>query len=221
MSQVIAFEGIDGSGKTLQAELLKDTLVAKGLRVLCMSFPVYDSFFGRECGLILSGRGDVRADELDPKSMSLWYALDRWQAMKTVDMDAYDYVLLNRFTLSNVVYQSIRARDEDRPRLADWIFELEHVQLALPEPDIYVLFDVDPCVAGLNVRKKGHRDYVGDERDVYEQSTRLLTLARAKYLSLAQRLSNIKVVNCLDRNNSMRAPEKIAREVAALVKIDG
>jgi thymidylate kinase len=54
--KIISFEGIDGTGKTTQINLLKDALTAKGYKVNVRSYPVYDSFFGTEIGKHLAGK---------------------------------------------------------------------------------------------------------------------------------------------------------------------
>lgn len=221
MPRIIAFEGIDGSGKTLQVGLLNEALVARGFSVRVISFPVYESFFGRECGTILSGSGPVRADELDPKSMSLWYALDRWKAFSALGCCDTDFLLLNRFTLSNAVYQSIRAPEAYKQQMVDWVLELEHGQLGLPVPDLYIILDLDPVLAQSNVLSKGHRDYVGNRRDVYEESGSILSLARQQYLALAAALGNTAVVDCLDKNGQMRDPANIQRDIIHVLKHKG
>ena len=49
-TSVIAFEGIDGSGKTVQMQYLRRTLQQLGMSVDTKAFPVYQSYFGREIG---------------------------------------------------------------------------------------------------------------------------------------------------------------------------
>jgi len=94
---VIAFEGIDGSGKTVQMQRLARRLSDRGMRVATRAFPAYDSFFGKEIGYLLSGAEGVTADQVDHKSMALWFALDRFEAMRDyVDGEA-DVLLINRY----------------------------------------------------------------------------------------------------------------------------
>src|SRR5690606_11322964 len=119
------FEGIDGSGKTVQIKLIKEILVTKGYKVLELSFPNYNSFFGKQIGELLSGNSSVNANTVDVKSMSLWYAVDRWKEFQSVNVSNYDIILLNRFTLSSAVYQSIRNESYDWEEITEWVFNLE------------------------------------------------------------------------------------------------
>lgn len=152
--RVIAFEGIDGSGKGVQIREIAGRLNGLGRKVLVQDFPVYSGFFGKEIGRMLSGEQDVRADVVDPRSMSLWYALDRHEALKGIDRREYDDILFNRSTLSNAVYQSIRTREEDREAFIEWLFELEFERLGVWEPDLYFIFDVTEEQSKKNVEKK-------------------------------------------------------------------
>ena len=122
-TKIIAIEGIDGSGKTVQIELLQKKLLERGYSVSIRSYPVYSSFFGSQVGLLLSGSGGIKATDVDQKSMAMWFALDRFDDFKSfVDGDA-DFLLINRYVLSNAVYQSIRDGDWDKPDIVDWVFE--------------------------------------------------------------------------------------------------
>lgn len=219
---VIAIEGIDGSGKTMQWEKLAASLKREGKVVDCLSFPVYTSFFGHQVGVLLSGKGKIRADELDSRSLCLWYALDRYAAFKDYCEEKKsgdnwpDLLLINRFTLSNAVYQSIREIDAGMPDNWEWVKELEQKQLGLPEPDLYVVLDVDPLAAQGNVDKKGVRDYT-EGRDVYEAQEGLLARARKRYLDIAHREKNMQVIHCMDEGGNMRPPEHIGAEVRRVI----
>ena len=198
MTKIIVFEGIDGTGKTVQLERLRDRLTARGLTVATLSFPVYASFFGREVGNLLAGTEGVTADTVDGKSMALWYALDRFEAFQHFDYSGADVLLINRFVLSNAVYQSIRDRDLGKPDVLDFVLALEHEHFHLPRPDAYLVLDVLPDNAAKNVDAKGFREYVGNARDVYEAIPSLQERARLKYLEYADRLSNVYVIPCME-----------------------
>ncbi len=213
-TKIIAIEGIDGTGKTVQLEQLKARLERRGLSVGVLSFPVYDSFFGGCVGRYLTKRDGVSASDVDQRSMALWFAMDRWAAFQGFDYSKFDVLLINRYVLSNAVYQSIRDRDVDKPDILDFVLELEHRQLKLPQPDLYLILDVDLSAAQDNVTKKGYREYVGDEKDEYEKQDSIQIRARAKYLSFGERLSNVQVIPCME-DGALLPIEAIAQRVYA------
>jgi dTMP kinase len=179
---LIAVEGLDGAGKATQVSLLAAALSTVDI----VSFPRYGTFFGRHIRALLDGHGDVSAETVDPRSMALWYALDRVQWAREHRHGSGGVVLLNRYTLSNAVYQSARAGD---PALFDWVLRLEFDELELPRPDVTVVLDVPPEVSQDRV---AHR---GDGDDVYERSAGLLARVRDGYLAAASRLPDVVVVS--------------------------
>ncbi|HEV7673286.1 MAG TPA: thymidylate kinase [Candidatus Angelobacter sp.] len=209
----IAFEGIDGAGKTRHLTMLEDDLRKGGKAVKSFSFPAYDEFFGRELGKILSGNHALGASRLDPRSMALWYALDRWNILKSCNFNDYDVVLFNRFTLSSAVYQSVRAPAKERDEMSTWIFELEHGQLGLPVPNTYIVLDVSPSTSQKNVLRKGHRNYSGKKLDLYERSIDLLSAARERYLYFSSKLPNLRVVQCMKSSTKMKSMEEVHKEI--------
>lgn len=211
-AKIIALEGIDGSGKGLQYKRLCDNLRAQGYNIGKMDFPSYDEFFGKEIGRLLSGNDKANAAELDVKSMSLWYAMDRMAAFRKISLSDYDYVLLNRSTLSNAVYQGARCTEEEREAFIKWIDELEFSQLGIPRPDLYIVFDVPPYQSKLNVAKKGHRDYVGEKADVYEADSGFMACVRDGYLKSEKIFDNVALINCMGEEG-MLPPETIEKIV--------
>lgn len=217
MAYVIAFEGIDGTGKGTQYELAIKMLQEAGKRVKCLSFPVYESFFGQEIGAYLTGKKGVRADTVDSKSMALWFALDRFEALSHLDLSEYDVLLVNRYLLSNAVYQSIRPRDIGQPDILDFVLELEYGHFHIPEMDLCFVFDMDLEAAKNNVAKKGFRDYVGgDGSDIYESINDIQLRAREKYLEFSRRMPDIvQVISCMEdgRLKSIDEVSSMVRDV--------
>lgn len=219
-TRVIAIEGIDGSGKSVQFAELKKRCLAAGLQVDSREFPVYESFFGSAVGRYLSGSGGVRADAVDGRSMALWYALDRWENLRDYRDGEADVLLFNRYVLSNAVYQSTRDIDLDQPDVIDWVFELEYEHFGLPKADVFIFYDVDTAQAGANILKKGRRDYLGEGKDVYEASESMQARVRAKYLETAARRQDILVIQCM-QNGLFRSIGDIAAETFQALKQRG
>jgi len=195
--RLIAIEGLDGAGKTTQVDLLAARLAPHEV----VSFPRYDTFFGRQIRLLLDGTGGVSAQTVDPRSMALWHALDRSQWTRDRKRSPDGVVLLNRYTLSNAVYQSARSGED----LFDWVLRLEYEELGLPQPDVTVVLDVPPDVSR---RRVTHRDGDGD---VYERAADLLARVRAGYLAAAARLPDVVVVSAAG------PPEQVHTEVLAAI----
>lgn len=217
---IIGIEGLDGSGKTVQANLLSESLRRAGKRVCTVDFPQYGGFFGREIGLLLSGNGASSAMELDEKSMCLWFALDRWRTIGGLDLGEYDYVIFNRYTLSNAVYQTARKFQRFDRVFAGWIFQLEHTQLRLPVPDVYIYLNSKAELSGENVLKKGERSYT-EGLDVYEKSQALLECCHGIYQELARELPDIQVLDCLDGTGQLRAAEEICGDITGILRERG
>jgi len=216
-TKIIAIEGIDGSGKTMQINRLEKNLLQHGYSVEKLSFPIYDSFFGIQIGKYLSCAEGVAADTIDAKSMALWFAMDRYAALHNFSTTA-DFLLLNRYVLSNAVYQSIRERDLGHDDLIDFVLDLEHNALQLPVPDLYLYLDVDIDSAGINVTKKGFREYTGNEKDVYERQEGIQVRARQKYLQYAEKLDNVCTISCMHQQ-TMLSEEEIEKKIIDALRL--
>jgi dTMP kinase len=215
--KIIAIEGIDGAGKTYQTNLLKNKLDSLGKTYHEISFPDYKSFFGLEIGKMLSGKLDFDATSVDPKSMSLWYAMDRAAVFKNFDWQKYDFLILNRYTLSNAVYQGLRFNQGEPLSFANWVFDLEFNQLSLPKPDIYILLDISYEISKKNILSKGFRDYVGNNADVYEDSKDMMQNARNLYIKFSKAFESIHIINC-SNNNDMIDGFEIHQNIIDILK---
>src|ERR1700692_4975793 len=71
---LIAFEGLDQSGKQTQAELLRDWLKQGGRKARLVSFPDYGTSIGEEIARALQGERDYGADV-----MQLLYIANRYE----------------------------------------------------------------------------------------------------------------------------------------------
>ncbi len=217
-TKIIAIEGIDGSGKGVQYRMLTHSLAARGYSVANRDYPMYDTFFGSEVGKLLAGTGSVPADRVDGKSMALWFALDRWESFRDYRDGEADFLVINRFVLSNAVYQSIRDVDLDKPDIVDWVLELEYEHFGLPRPDVNLVFSVAAEAAEENVLKKGFRDYVGDKKDVYEASHSIQFRAMEKYCEIAARFADVELIPCMADGRLMPVEDIAARVLAVLQK---
>jgi dTMP kinase len=206
---LIAIEGLDASGKSTQAIRLADSLSGRGITVGQWSFPRYESFFGTRIGTLLSGSEDHTAESLDPRSMALWFAMDRWDAIRS-GLPHAEVVILNRWTLSNAVYQGARCvTDQEADRVFDWILDLETQVLGLPSPVLTVLLDIS--VETSMERARIRAEQTGDTPDVYESKAALLIASKRLYQRAATAGHGVVV------NVDSRTVDDVHNEVDRLV----
>jgi len=160
----LAVEGIDGSGKSLQVELLANRLLHQGQKALQVAEPCVDFPQGRILrGLLASGE--------HPESHAALFLADRMalQAAAIVPaLGAGRHVLSARSFVSTLCYQQ-----EHWP--LPWLLDIHKQMLA--HPDVLVLLDIDP-VCSLN--RAGKREL---PREVYERED-ILTRNRERYREL-------------------------------------
>ena len=161
---LIAFEGLDQSGKQTQAERLRDRVVEAGRLVRLLSFPAYDTAIGTELGRALQGDRDY-----GPDVMQLLYVANRyeWKPQIEFELNRGTVLICDRYLASSIAYGEAQGLD------ASWLVE---IQKYLPQPDITFLLDMDPDVSA---RRKTA------ERDKYERDLDLLGRVRASYMRQA------------------------------------
>src|SRR5579863_6138881 len=137
--KLIALEGIDGSGKRTQLDLLARELDARGLATFRISFPRYESFYGKLVGRYLNGEfGPLEA--VDPHLSALLYAGDRLEAKPEIEAALLSgkYVLADRYIASNLAHQSARVSLDHREEFVKWLKRLEYALYSLPAEDLVI-----------------------------------------------------------------------------------
>jgi dTMP kinase len=216
--KLIAIEGIDGSGKRTQVELLSKALTASGHAVYSTGFPQYDSWFGKMVGQFLNG--DFGAlESVDPHFSALLYAGDRFEAKFRLEtaLTQGKVVLVDRYIGSNLAHQTARVRAEERPAFIDWIEHLEYNIYNLPREAQVLYLRVPPRQAQELVGRKSPRSYTKVKQDLLEASLHHLEAAAAMYDELSRR-PNWKTIACFDQTRrAMRPQKQIAADILAAV----
>jgi dTMP kinase len=216
--KLIAIEGIDGSGKRTQVELLEKALKANGHAVYSTGFPQYDSWFGKMVGQFLNG--DFGALEtVDPHFSALLYAGDRFEAKFRLEtaLNQSKIVLADRYIGSNLAHQTARAPAADRSAFISWIEHLEYNIYNLPRETLVLYLRVPPRQAQQLVARKSARSYTKVKQDLQEASLRHLEDAAAMYDQLSRR-PNWATIPCFDETRGAMRPQKhIATEILAAV----
>jgi dTMP kinase len=217
---LIAVEGIDGSGKRTQVELLERALTKRGHSVYSTGFPQYDSWFGKMVGQFLNGQlGPL--ESMDPHFTALLYAGDRFEAKPRIEAEIRrgSIVLADRYIGSNLAHQTARAPAEKRAEFLSWIEHLEYTIYGLPRESLVLYLRVPPVEAQSLVARKSARSYTAAQKDLQESSLRHLEDAAEMYDLLSRRPSWATMQCCDATRHVMRPPEEIAAEVLAAVEL--
>ncbi len=220
LGRLIAIEGIDGSGKRTQMDLLHGAIAAGegGHSVYSTGFPQYDSWFGKMVGQFLNGElGALEA--VDPHFTALLYAGDRFEAKPKIEsaLNEGKIVLIDRYIGSNLAHQTARVPPEKRDDFRRWIEHLEYNIYDLPREDLILYLRVPPVEAQKLVGRKSQRTYTSAKQDLLEASLRHLQEAAAMYDQLARSAPWV-TIECFDAQaGAMRSVKEIARDVLTAV----
>jgi dTMP kinase len=217
--RLIAIEGIDGSGKGTQLELLQKALRARGVAVHATNFPHYQSWFGSMVGQFLNGKFGA-LETVDPHFAALLYAGDRFEAKREL-ADALaqgKLVLADRYIASNLAHQTGRVPAAQRAEFIAWLEHLEYNIYGLPREDRVIYLRVPPTQAQVLVSQKAARSYTTAKQDIQESSLRHLQDAAEMYDQLSKR-PHWATIECVDRStNTMRAPDAISADLLEIVE---
>lgn len=164
---IIGIEGLDGAGKKTISHELKLFLEDKGKTAEIISFPMYNKWHSKLVTMYLNGFFGKDPVKVNAKLASLFYAIDRFFAIKLTlrkKLNNLDYIIFDRYTTSNMLYQASKASsEEEMDEIIKFILDLEYGLLALPEPDIVLFLATDVERSLKNMQSR-------DKRDIHEQS---------------------------------------------------
>lgn len=186
----IAFEGIDGSGKSTQIRILAERLKIQGDTCYTTMEPT-DSPIGSLIHQIMTGR--IKTDN---KVIAALFVADRLDHLLN-DVDGIVSkvnegitVLTDRYYFSSYAYQSV-----DMPM--DWIIQANEQSSQILRPAVNIFIDTDPDIAMERIaRNRFHRE-------LFEKKSRLIEV-RKRYLEAFDKLKDVEQVMVVDGNRSER-----------------
>ena len=187
---IIAFEGLDQSGKQTQAEILRDRLKQEGRKARLVSFPDYATSIGEEIARALQGEREYGADV-----MQLLYVANRYERKADLQrwLDGGLVLICDRYVASSIAYGEAQNLDPS------WLGEM---QKFLPPPSLTIVLDIAPATA---VQRKQV------DRDRYERDLALLGRVRESYHRQASRQADWVVID------GEQSKDAVAAEVIAAV----
>ncbi len=209
---LIVFEGIDGSGKTTQIDLLSAFFKQKNIDHEVISFPRYeDNLYGKLIRRYLSGEFGSNKGA-NPYLVALAYAGDRFLSKPLIEswIQEGKIVLANRYLPSNKAYMAANLEPEKQEEFMRWIDELEYQTNRMPKEDLNILLSVDAKSGQANV--KGTRG-----SDIHEDSLVHLEKAAKIYQELSKAETNWIVLDCM-QGEKMKSKQAIHVDIINILK---
>ncbi len=192
----IAFEGIDGSGKSTQVKMLSEKLIEAGHKVYT-TFEPTDSPIGVMIRNIFSHKmeadhrviaGLFVADRLD-------HLLNKSNGILKKLEEGYT-VITDRYYFSSYAYHGTHMD-------MDWVIEANSLSADLLRPDLNIFIDVAPEISMQRINKG--RSSV----ELYETLDNLIQV-KQKYFEAMEKLKTKEYIYITDGN---RSPELIAHSI--------
>ena len=192
----IVFEGIDGSGKSTQAKLLKAYLENTNIECVSTLEPTYGRV-GTLLHEILSGK-----EKADPGVIAALFAADRLEHISEMEKSLKEgkTVISDRYYLSSLAYQST-----DLPY--EWVYALNERAMSILKPDYTFFVDVSP-ENSLSRIEKGRESF-----EIYENLEKL-SHVRNKYLEIIDKLSSDENIFIIDGNKPV---EEVFEDIKKLI----
>ena len=169
---LIAFEGLDGAGKSTQVERLGQALGAAKCEVVLTREPT-DGPEGQR--IRASARGEA---PLSPDEELRCFVEDRDRHVAgTIEpgLRAGKVVVTDRYFLSTVAYQGARG--------FDWSALLAESEARFPLPDLVLLLELDPVVGLERVRERGQAPEVFEKRGFLERAADIFACIDRDYVA--------------------------------------
>ncbi len=209
---LIVIEGLDGSGKSTQVDLLKKRLESENIPLKQIKLPDYDDKSSALVKMYLGGEFGPNPDDVNIYAASSFYAVDRYASYKRHWMKEYlsDTVILSdRYTTSNAVHQTVKLPRDEWNSYLSWLTDYEYNKMGIPAPTAVIYLDMPVEISQRLMSKR----YCGDEvkKDVHEANVGYLKKCREAALYAAEKFG-WSVIKCSDGEEPLPI-EEIAESI--------
>ena len=216
MGSLVVFEGIDGSGKSTQFELICERFQNEKRQFKRLVFPRYSEPSSALIKMYLAGDFGNSPDSVNAYAASSFYAVDRYASFVQDWRDYYEaggLILTDRYTTSNALHQGAKMAPAERESFFNWLYQYEFDLIGLPVPDLVVFLDIDASQAALRLQRR--QAETGVSGDIHERdATYLSNCAQSGRQAAAQ--YGWYIVNCISGEHEHCA-DKIHNEIYACI----
>ncbi len=201
--KLIVIEGLDGSGKTTQMNLLCESLAAEGKEPVKIKLPDYESPSSSLVRMYLGGEFGSNPGAVNAYAASSFYAVDRVANYINKWSGAYlsgKLILADRYTTSNAYHQTLKLEKNQWDSYLEWLEDYEYNKLGIPRPDGVIYLDMPIEIS----QKLMTARYGGDEvkKDIHEANVAYLKKCREAAAYAADKLG-WQIVSCAQGDSAL------------------
>lgn len=190
----IVFEGLDGSGQSTQAALLKDFLVENGHFVVLTKEPTIDSEAGKEIRQVLDKKARVA-----PRQLQELFTEDRKEHLDNLVIPALKdgkIIICDRYFFSTFAFGAFSGVNLE---------ELIKLNQDFLMPDLTIILKVSPEVCMERIGKRG------EPQTLFEEKEKLVKIWEI-YKIMPERFENVYIID------GERPVEAVHQNIKALLK---
>ncbi len=219
---LIAFEGTDASGKSVQTKLLVKSLKDQDKHVAVFDFPRYESMPGQLIAKYLRGEfGSINS--ISPYFVALLFALDRAEVAHAIgDFLKKGYIVIcNRYTPSSVAHQGAKIKEggKKQDQFIKWVENLEYQEHKIPRESCVIYLDMPNEKSSQLQKHREKPSYLRGRADIQEADTEYQQKVRTLYNKLASTKDNWITISSVDKDGDLYTPDIIHNEVLKALKI--
>lgn len=193
--KLFVIDGADAAGKQTQTRLLVSRLNETGFlgdnRAHYITFPNYESPWGRVIKEVYLSGALGKLEDIDPLASAILYAADRAAEAQNIRdiLESGDWIIMDRYVQSNFTYQAIRIEDSlERDRFVHTLQTIEYEYIGLPRPDEVLILELSNDIRAQRSSERG-------SEDIHEKNHGYMAAVSAEYRRLAKKFG-WKIVDC-------------------------
>jgi len=157
----IAFEGLDGSGKSTQVDAIKDRLINKHIKFKIEKEPSDRNPIGLVVRDIIKGLTSV-----SPVTLAKLFSADRYEhVLHDIKpyIDGGGHVIMDRFIFSSFAYQGLDCSYDEI-----YLYNRDAIQLLMPDLTIFIDTPPEVCIERIDSTRNGKELFDDKLAAVYE-----------------------------------------------------
>lgn len=174
MKKLIVIDGLDGSGKATQTDLLTKKLTDVGKDIVKITYPNYENESSALVKMYLNGEISDNPSDINAYAAASFYACDRYIGYQTEWKNDYlggKIIIADRYVSSNAIHQMVKLPMHEWDDFLKWLYDYEFIKLGLPREDKLIYLDMDPLISQKLINSRYGKEH---KKDIHEKNIKYL-----------------------------------------------